>query len=1262
MTWILLPNGYDGAGRLKLSLVARPRSEGGATTLAAVPPLLDWPARVAELGPLRIVSDDGTVDVAATVVPPAPDRAVWAGLFPPTTPVRRPGPKADALPAVIAGPSVVDAAREIDDLFAAFVDASPGGWPSSDDDVVSPLRALAAPDRTAFRSRGERLAAQTRLTRQGRSAEAATLAIGHVADHLRERSARAARAAEPGPEAVGPPVGQPDPVAAIRRIDEVDFHQVVGLALGHPLLARRLGLVLDLRIPAFAGPRTLRAVRADGSPLDGPVPRRQPWSRVIAEPGPRRFVMVRQPDAPTEVVDGMLDLDGAADDVLVTTTDVLGVSIQLDALARSRLSDGNRRAGEPVPLPPTRDVGFTLARADRGVSVAAHSLQRAQVLDPTTSGPDTVLFADDVTTGYRLDVATDGGGFRSLMRRRSTYTVGGATFSGDEEGRTEALAVVADTVGREAAALLAGEEIAAWSGWGLGVPRPGPTVLGDVPGAPPTTVVEGVPAPGFDLRHDVAVIPGSLPKLRYGHEYEFRARAVDLAGNTHDPDEGDRAHSVSAGHYLRREKLPSPDLVPRRRFTFGESQAHLVVRSNGKGERVGPTCERHLVLPKTSQHKAETHGRFDAAFGPGTPAAVRDRILAQAGREAGTLLDPTVPGPDGQPIPTPGLDIVTNDPTAEPDVTLPLPAGEPLPNGVYAIHDTDEMVTPWLADPMAGGVSLIGLPDHAGPVVVPATGQSWPDLTPTRLVVRPRLDGTTTTTKLSADGQVLELDVPPGTKAEIEVASAVAPDVLDQVDLGGHAPAELLDGTGIQRCARQKVTVVHAVAQPVADPTLPGGPTLGTLGRDQTSVDLKATVGFHPATTGEVHLQAEWVDVDDTGSGPVGPERKTATLGSALVSGGAATAPMDVTLELGDTRRHDLTVRPAATSPFREYFDPGTLAVRAGQPATVTVKNRSRPPAPVVHSVVPLFSWARSTTNGVYKSTRKTVGVRVVLDRPWNVTGVGERLGVVVHRLSTDAGTAGGKKLRELVSRWGTDPLQEQQPQATEHLLAGRFGGQSDLAGAVTLPDGPPSTTDVPVPKVDIVAYPVDFDPERDRWVADVQFGPNGLPENTWPFLRLALVRFQPQSLTGCHLSPVTIAPFVQVPPTRTIEARSEGPVGVRVKVTGPKAVGTTFTLRQERRIPEPSVRTLDLAVDATAGWQVTPVAGTGLANLVLQPVGPTPPPAVLSDLLDGRVVVDEVQEGLPLRRNGSIDRVVFTETFDRSAVGMQGVPSASRA
>jgi hypothetical protein len=1255
--WTLTPNGFDGPSRLALSLVATLRVETDADSLAGSP-LLDWPELLAGMQPLRIVSDDGTIATPATVVSPAPDRELWALLFPASTPVSPPGPSAAALPAVTAGPSIVDAAREIDDLFAAFAATSPDRWPTADDAVVAPLRALASPTRPTFRDRRERLVARARLGRLGFDDQAATLAIGHVADHLRERSARAS--ARLGP----PSIGDPDPVAAIGRIDQVDFHQVVGLVRAHPLLARRLGLRVDVTIPAFSGPRTIRAVRANGSPLDGDVPRRQPWSRVLADPVARRFVMVPEPGAPTEVVDGLLDLDGADGDVLVTTRDVVGVAAQLEAIARSRLAPDRLRTGEPIPLPVVRDTGFTIARADRGVIVAAHSLQRAQALDPAATGPDTVLFADDVTTGYRLDVAINGGPFHSLMRRTSTYTVGATTFGGEEESRVEALPVLAEPGGRSngTTALLAGEDVAGWDGWALGVPRPGPAVLGDAPDAPATVVVEGDVAPGFDLRHDVALIRGSVPRLRFGHEYEFRARAVDLAGNSLPPGGTDRQHSIDAGPYLRHEILPSPDLVPRRRFSFGESHAHLVVRSDGRGGRPGPTCERHVVLPKGSQHLAETHGRFDEAFGPDTSAEVRDRVLNVATRESGTFLDPTVPGPNGTSIPTPGLSIVTNDPTVDPKVRLPLPPGEPLPNGAYAVHDTDRMVTPYLADPMAGGISIIGLPGHDGPVVVPATGRGWPDVVPTRLVVRPRLQGETITTRISADGQLLELELPPAVKAQVELACAVDPTVLDQIDFGGHAAAALLDGTAIQRCARQPVTIVHAVEQPLADPTLAVPVQQSTPAPDATSVDVKATIGYHPASTGEVHLLAEWTDVVDRGTGPVETTRRTATLGSKLVAGGDASIDVSVTHELGDTRRHDLTYRPVATSPFREYFDPGTAATRTGPPATITVKNRSRPPAPVVHSVVPLFHWTRTTTNGVYKATRQTAGVRVVLDRPWNVSGVGERLGVVTYRLSTDATTAGGVKLRELVTRWGTDPLEETQPQPTEHLLANRFGGQSELAGAVTPPDGPTSTTGAPVPKVDVVAYPVQFDQERERWFADVLFSELGLPETAWPFLRLAVLRFQPQSVAGCHFSPVAIAPFVQVPPTRTIEARREDPVGVRVKVTGSPVRNTTFRVRQQRRIPEPSVRSLDLGVDAMAGWRVDPVTGGGLANLVLKPIGALPAPPVLGQLLDGRVVVEEVQTGLALRRNATAERVVFTETFDRAAVGMQGVPSASRA
>ena len=82
-----------------------------------------------------------------------------------------------------------------------------------------------------------------------------------------------------------------------------------------------------------------------------------------------------------------------------------------------------------------------------------------------------MLFADDVTTGFRVDVANGDGRFRSLMRRRSTYTVAGEVVADQvDEGRVEALPLLAEFSQRSgSAALVAGEEMFGWDGWGLGV-------------------------------------------------------------------------------------------------------------------------------------------------------------------------------------------------------------------------------------------------------------------------------------------------------------------------------------------------------------------------------------------------------------------------------------------------------------------------------------------------------------------------------------------------------------------------------------------------------------------------------------------------------------------------------------------------------------------------------------------------------------------------------------------------------------------------
>ena len=40
-------------------------------------------------------------------------------------------------------------------------------------------------------------------------------------------------------------------------------------------------------------------------------------------------------------------------------------------------------------------------------------------------------------------------------------------------------------------------------------------------------------------------------------------------------------------------------------------------------------------------------------------------------------------------------------------VTLPIPQGEAPPAGQYVVHDVDDLVLPYLPDPLARGVSIV---------------------------------------------------------------------------------------------------------------------------------------------------------------------------------------------------------------------------------------------------------------------------------------------------------------------------------------------------------------------------------------------------------------------------------------------------------------------------------------------------------------------------------------------------------------------------
>jgi len=94
---------------------------------------------------------------------------------------------------------------------------------------------------------------------------------------------------------------------------------------------------------------------------------------------------------------------------------------------------------------------------------------------------------------------------------------------------------------------------------------------------------------------------------------------------------------------------------------------------------------------------------------------------------------------------------------------------------------------------------------------------------------------------------------------------------------------------------------------------------------------------------------------------------------------------------------------------------------------------------------------------------------------------------------------------------------------------------------------------------VAVAGYQPEFNAERGLWYVDVAIDPwaslKEQPElGFWPFVRLAVCRFQPSSVYGCHLSAPVRCDYVQLPPERTTAVNRTDERRVRVVVSGTRS------------------------------------------------------------------------------------------------------------
>lgn len=521
--------------------------------------------------------------------------------------------------------------------------------------------------------------------------------------------------------------------------------------------------------------------------------------------------------------------------------------------------------------------------------------------------------------------------------------------------------------------------------------------------------------------------------------------------------------------------------------------------------------------------------------------------------------------------------------------------------------------------------------------------------------------------------RVLTFFVPKGRIVRLRYASFVDKRLLDTFGLpswatsaGGRdfvrAMAQV--GCGWMVTPYRSLVFVNATQQPVCAPEfvkLSVGRGLG----DQHAV-LDSRLRMHGPSTGKFEIQASWKEwVDDldkpgpelvVGRGQLGeiqlPENfdNVFSLGPIVDAqqpeGGSQPRARGDRHEFGDTKFRLIEYTMRATTRFREYLpealyaqrdqvtrvgpvasgpvvqvgaddDPGApvLAGGSGQALNTIVPASAPPDDPHLVYTVPTFRWTASTGTGSLDTTRLGNGLRVWLERPWFSSGSGELLGVVIlgeNQRFTDIPAA----LVPLVTQWGLDPL-------WDTALPKYSTRATDFPARVSVENVP--LREVPGTTVRVVGHRVRWDAARRLWYCDIELDPGA---SYMPFVRLALVRYQPNALRDAKISKVALAEFAQVlPRRRAVFARAGAQVAVRMHGTVPQHGPMQFPIDSEyldisfippfgtegesgRNKAELVLQVRDPGIDSDLAWSDLQVLGS---TLLPAPAPPTPRPPVIN-------------------------------------------------
>ncbi len=909
--WTACPNGVAAGGMLRISVAVGPQLFTGTASpsvLKAFPDFTDWPAT--KIGWTATI---GAHTVSATVVSAKPSAPLYQALFHPAIPVnpyayvpRRPlniyTYPASYLQGVFQGiyshlAATLPKGGGVHGVDQLSNDTAFGLFPTDQREFTDLLDKIKA----SFPPRGGPLpVADTHSPPV--AAALATLFLRPLAP--------------PGNGTPAPP--------------KFDFHQAFSLLQRHPALLRLFGFVVDLQVPRPAGlPAT---VGLSVTPAWTPKLGTASTTNVSPVTMTTSASWLAEPSATNTLISGgMLRLSdpGSYD---VVEMDVDGTTIKALNFVQGIVFARDRKPSADTPTaygaPSLRSAGLSLSMTSHAQQVYAN-WQANDDFAATLPAPVT-LFAEDIAQGYRIDLwdSKHARWFQLCARSGNPRGINGygigkprkiVPVPAGDEGWIEP--VVTQPPGQPTAPVNLPETMLRWDGWSVVASRPGKHLSDTAPDSLEADTGNPPPASAdFQLQTDYAATPGTLPVLRFGRGYRFRARAVDLAGNSLPfAKTASFAFATPEVVYGRLEPVGSPVIVPCAPRTPGESLETLVIRSNFDIPDATVTpCERHLAPPATSIEMALTHGVLDGAAGH--PGSAEYTMLAS--RDGLTYKSPSV--------------LAHLHGKVE-----PLAAGDWIyypPAGTFDV--------PYLPDVMGCGVCLLGLPGAgSGRVIVPF-GTGWPDKRALRLVIEAG-SGTPVKPPGNAVDGPITVRAPKASVTTVRLSSVFAPAQLGLLKLyqwlaaaGLATPALralILEGGHYMVTPFRELTIVHAVRQPLSPPTVHLLAPFRTAG--VTYALLNGDVRAHPPSTQRVDVLSSYTDPFDDGTsatGIVGRESQARVAELQLASGASPVVPVKgMRHDFGDTKHHTVFYSLLATTRFLEYFTSSSAVVLHGTTAVV---------------------------------------------------------------------------------------------------------------------------------------------------------------------------------------------------------------------------------------------------------------------------------------------------------------------------------------